>query len=50
MKATPVKNMKKGTVTAVLGTVLLVGTATAGAADMSRGANGFHPTPLATLE
>ena len=42
MKTTLMNNVKKATVTAVLGTVLLVGAATADAADMSRGADNFY--------
>ena len=41
MKTTLMNNMKKATITAIMGTTLLVGAATADAVDMSRGANNF---------
>ena len=42
MKTTLMNNMKKATITAIMGTTLLVGAATADAVDMSRGANNFY--------
>lgn len=50
MKTTLMNNVKKATVTAVLGTALFVGTATADAADMSRGANNFYTSEKVNVE
>lgn len=50
MKTTLMNNVKKATVTAVLGTALFVGTATADAADMSRGANNFYTSEKINVE
>ena len=50
MKTTLMKNMKKATITAIMGTTLLVGAATADAADMSRGANNFYTSENVNVE
>lgn len=50
MKTTLMNNMKKATITAIMGTTLLVGAATADAVDMSRGANNFYTSENVNVE
>ena len=50
MKTTLMNNMKKATITAIMGTTLLVGAATAAAVDMSRGANNFYTSENENVE